>query len=434
MIDKRCVSADNEGRKHFSVSGGICMNKKIVSLFLVLAVMFTSVFCVSFLTFAKEPYRVEAEQKVVSIKDCEIKLQKSFVYTGKRIKPSVTVTYGEETLEESVHYTVKYQNNKQIGNALVTVTAIEESGFSGSKTVRFKIVPKKVTDLKVIKTTQTSVTLSWQKRGKNIRFLVSEYDRETGKYRPIKRLRTNSVKFNNLSPKSTHRYVVTAYKNVSGKNFYSPRSKVKARTLPVRYTESGRRLVDLDGQDWRLVVVNSTREFSRDYTPSVCYIMDSGTRLDERVAPYYIKMYRAAKKDGVTLTPYSGYRSYIHQEWNYNNLTSVYMNQYGLSRETAAKKAAETILPPGTSEHNLGLAMDICNTLNSFEKTKEFAWLMKNAQNYGFILRYPNGKQAVTGVIYEPWHWRFVGIKNAKLIKKSGLCLEEYLDANKIIY
>ena len=411
------------------------MLKRTISLLLVLTAIFSVLPCASFSSFAKETQLAEAEQKSISVKALKINVKKEFTYTGQRIKPRVTVFYKGEQLFEDIDYTVKYQYNKRIGLASVTVTAIEGSGFSGSKTVKFKIVPKRVSDFKVLKTSSTSVTLIWQKRGKDIRFLLCEYDKESKKYLPIKRLKTNTVKLNNLSPKSVHRYFVKAYKNVDGKNYYSPRTKVlKVRTAPAKYSENGRLLVDLEGQDWNLVVVNFTREFSKDHETKVSYVLNSGTRLDERVTPFYIKMYRAAKKDGITLTPYSGYRSYIHQEWNYNNLTNVYMNQYGLSRKAAAKKAAEVILPPGTSEHNLGLAMDICNTLDSFAYSKEYAWLMKNAQNYGFILRYPKDKQNVTGVTYEPWHWRFVGIKNARLIKKSGLCLEEWLDANKIIY
>ena len=411
------------------------MKKRIISLFLVL-VLFAAVFAFApaFSAVENEP-ESETFFETVKIKNCEIKIKQSVAYTGKRIKPKITVRYLGELLFENADYTVEYRNNKAVGKASVTVTGVPESGFSGSKTLKFKIVPKKVTGLKVLKSTSTSLTLGWNERGKNIRFLLFEYDKESEAYLPIKRLKTNSVTLNNFSPNSSHRYFVKAYKNVNGKNFYSERSKaIKAKTLPRQYCESGRILVDLEGQDWRLVVVNFTREFSRDHTTNVSYVLDSGTRLDERVTPYYVRMFRAAKNDGVTLTPYSGYRSYIHQEWNYNNLTGVYMNQYGLSREAAAKKAAEVILPPGTSEHNLGLAMDICNTMTSFENSKEFMWLTENAQNYGFILRYPKGKQSVTGVMYEPWHWRFVGIKNAKAIKKSGLCLEEYLDANSIVY
>ncbi|MGN1418393.1 MAG: D-alanyl-D-alanine carboxypeptidase family protein [Acutalibacteraceae bacterium] len=199
--------------------------------------------------------------------------------------------------------------------------------------------------------------------------------------------------------------------------------------------ETGRKVVDPDTENWNLVVVNSSREYVSGYEPKLKEVVSgSGKYLDYRVAPYYDAMYNAAKKDGIILTPYSAYRSYDRQKNNYENLTAEYMTRYSLSKEEAAKKAATVILPPGTSEHNLGLAMDICNTYDSFANTDEYAWLAEHAQDYGFILRYTAEKQPITGIVPEPWHWRFVGVENAKKIKASGLCLEEYLDSLGIEY
>lgn len=197
---------------------------------------------------------------------------------------------------------------------------------------------------------------------------------------------------------------------------------------------SGRIVVNPNHDPWNLIVVNSGREIPSGYKPKLKEILGCGKYLDYRVAPHYEDMYYAAKKDGITLTPYSAYRSYERQERNYNNLTNQYMSQYKLSRADAAKKAATVILPPGTSEHNLGLAMDICNTYDSFANTKEYAWLQKHAHEYGFILRYTKAKQPITGIVPEPWHWRYVGVEYAKKIKDSGLCLEEYLDSVGIAY
>ena len=199
-------------------------------------------------------------------------------------------------------------------------------------------------------------------------------------------------------------------------------------------SESGRIIVDTDAVEWNLIVVSLTREIPEGYKPEVVEVVNSGHDLDKRVAPYYEKMYYAAKKEGIILTPFSGNRSYERQRINYNNLTETYMTRYGIDRKAAQKKAATVILPPGTSEHNIGLAMDICNTYDSFANSKEYAWLTKNAYKYGFILRYPKGKEDVTGIVYEPWHWRFVGIEYAKRIRDSGLCLEEYLDSVGIAY
>ena len=216
-------------------------------------------------------------------------------------------------------------------------------------------------------------------------------------------------------------------------NITSAQTTMEKKSEPKR-SESGRIIVDVDSVPWNLLVVNMEREIPEGYDPETKEILDTGYELDARVTPYYEKMYQAGKKDGVTLTPFSGHRSYERQRINYNNLTETYMARYGLDRKAAAKKAATVILPPGTSEHNIGLAMDICNTYDSFANTDEYAWLMKNAYKYGFILRYPKEKEDVTGIVYEPWHWRFVGVEYAKKIKDSGLCLEEYLDSVGIKY
>ena len=218
-----------------------------------------------------------------------------------------------------------------------------------------------------------------------------------------------------------------------GKEAYI-RSSTLTDKEPSRAVSADRILVDPDTDLWYLIVVNAEREIPSDYVPQLAEVASSGKYMDARVAPYYNDMYAAAKKDGITLTPYSGYRSYARQERNYNNLTNTYMSQYKLSKEEAAKKAATVILPPGTSEHNLGLAMDICNTYSSFSTQKEYKWLTEHAHEYGFILRYTADKQSVTGIIPEPWHWRFVGVEHAVKIKDSGLCLEEYLEREGIAY
>ncbi len=198
--------------------------------------------------------------------------------------------------------------------------------------------------------------------------------------------------------------------------------------------DTGRIIVDTNRADWNLIVVNAGRELPEGYVPELKEILGCGKYLDYRVAPHYEEMYYAAKQDGITLTPYSAYRSYERQKNNYNHLTETYMHDYNLSEADARKKAATVILPPGTSEHNLGYAMDICGTESSFKDTKEYAWLQQHAHEYGFILRYTAEKQPITGIIPEPWHWRYVGVEYAEKIKNSGLCLEEYLDSIGVAY
>lgn len=185
-------------------------------------------------------------------------------------------------------------------------------------------------------------------------------------------------------------------------------------------------IIKINEENWQLTLVNSYYRIPNDYEPDLVYVCGSSERLDKKVAEHYEKMYEAAKADGVTLTPCSGYRSYELQERNYNNKIAFYESQ-GYSNKDAKVKAATIIMPPGSSEHNLGYAMDIVCVDEWFEDTEEFKWLTENAADYGFIMRYPKDKQDITRVIYEPWHWRYVGVETAKELKSSGLVLEEYL-------
>ena len=185
-------------------------------------------------------------------------------------------------------------------------------------------------------------------------------------------------------------------------------------------------IITIDEAKWHLTLVNSSYRIPDSYEPDLVYVCGSGERLDRKVAEHYEAMYNAAKKDGINLTPCSGYRSYELQERNYNNKVSFFESQ-GYSNKDAKVKAATIIMPPGSSEHNLGYAMDIVCVDEWFEDTAEFKWLTENAADYGFIMRYPKDKQDITKVIYEPWHWRYVGVELAKELKDSGLVLEEYM-------
>lgn len=187
--------------------------------------------------------------------------------------------------------------------------------------------------------------------------------------------------------------------------------------------------ISINENEWYLTLVNDWYKMPADYeVVSANAAPGSDVKLDYRVAEAYTAMYNAAAADGLYLTPYSGLRSYSRQEINYENKTQLYLSQ-GYNETEARALAAMVIKPPGCSEHNLGLAMDIIDTADNFYTTKEYAWLMENATDYGFILRYPKEKQYITRVEYEPWHWRYVGVEHAKAIKASGLCLEEYLQA-----
>lgn len=192
------------------------------------------------------------------------------------------------------------------------------------------------------------------------------------------------------------------------------------------------KLAEINEDKWYLMLVNRDYILPDDYTVKTAKTVidvyggyDRGY-LDYRVAPHFIEMYNAALEDGLKLSPLSGYRSVARQKNNFENLIRDYMNK-GYSKAQATVLASEIILPPSTSEHNAGLAMDILSLEVSFENSDEFAWLQEHAADYGFILRYPKDKQDITKITYEPWHWRYVGVKAAKEMEASGECLEEYL-------
>lgn len=175
------------------------------------------------------------------------------------------------------------------------------------------------------------------------------------------------------------------------------------------------------------LLLNRKYKLPDGYVPKLAEaVKGSGVKLDYRVAPHYQEMYNAAKKDGITLTPVSGYRSYQRQKNNFDNEIKSQMSK-GMNKVDATIKASQIRLLPGTSEHNAGLAMDICSLSTSFENTKEFRWLQAHAHEYGFIMRYPKDKTNVTKITYEPWHYRYVGKDIAKQLKSSGQVLEEYL-------
>lgn len=182
-----------------------------------------------------------------------------------------------------------------------------------------------------------------------------------------------------------------------------------------------------DAEKWNLAIINTKYPLPDSYAPTLSNaISGSNIQLDSRVSEHYAEMYAAAKLSGCVLTPYSGYHSYALQETTYNRKVNFYVNQ-GISAEEANQKASTQVLPAGCSEHNAGLAMDIVSASSDFINTKEYKWLCENAYNYGFILRYPEDKTAITGMNFEPWHWRYVGTQAAKEMKENNQCLEEYL-------
>ena len=184
--------------------------------------------------------------------------------------------------------------------------------------------------------------------------------------------------------------------------------------------------------DPRMVLVNRQNRMPEDYTFTTreCGSATAINKtLQTEAADAFLAMQAAAAEEGVTVWMQSGYRSVEYQEKLYTRKTQYYLDK-GFSRDEALQRAAAVVNPPGCSEHNCGLAAALNSPEHTgldegFENTEAFRWLCAHAEDYGFILRYPKGAEAVTGITYEPWHWRYVGKENAALLNRSGLCLED---------
>ncbi len=183
--------------------------------------------------------------------------------------------------------------------------------------------------------------------------------------------------------------------------------------------------------DWRLVLINKQHPIPEEYDFTLG-TFTAGMRCDERIIEDLLLMMQAAKADGVNLEVCSPYRGDNRQEYLFNRKIKKYMGQ-GMSYMEAYKLASQTVTVPGASEHQVGLALDIWSdtykTLDKgFEDTEAGRWLAEHSCEYGFILRYPEGKEYITSIEYEPWHFRYVGREAAMTMKQENICLEEFWD------
>lgn len=175
---------------------------------------------------------------------------------------------------------------------------------------------------------------------------------------------------------------------------------------------------------WQLILVNSEYKVPGSWE-SEFVTLSCGEMVDKRIYPDLQDMFDTALSEGIDLVVRSGYRSEKEQkEILIKKIGSFRKEGYGNTE--AAEKATDLVSMPGTSEHQLGIAVDI-NAENGTGKNEAYKWLSENSYRFGFIVRYPSGKSHITGISYEPWHFRYVGKDHAKRIYESGKCLEEYL-------
>ena len=188
------------------------------------------------------------------------------------------------------------------------------------------------------------------------------------------------------------------------------------------------------------ILINKENRLSYDYVPENLIATDQNENnfhnfmdptlkpmIDAYVLPYFLEMQKEAKRAGFHILIDSGYRSFDYQQTVWNH----YLNEIGL------EETKKLVAPPGASEHQSGLSFDIAYMIDGElldgikDEQEETKWLFANAHKYGFILRYPKGKESITGYNYEPWHYRFVGVELACELYENDMTLEEYYLNNK---
>lgn len=205
-------------------------------------------------------------------------------------------------------------------------------------------------------------------------------------------------------------------------------SEPEATATPEPTPEPTPALPEFDLTSWELILVNADNRLESDWTPpTVITVSDSQCPIDSRIEEPLMNMAQACKDAGLSIYLSSGYRSYSEQAANFTRVC----NNNGVSDGKDANGYYIT-MPAGGSEHQTGLAVDITDRYyeikdSSIENTETFKWLKENCTDYGFILRFPSDKREITGVMYEPFHFRYVGVEAAKYITENNLCLEEFI-------
>lgn len=183
---------------------------------------------------------------------------------------------------------------------------------------------------------------------------------------------------------------------------------------------------------WNLVLANRWNPLPDGYTPQLAALTGS-YEVDARIVEAASQLLDGCRGAGCDPVVCSAFRSQEYQAELLRGSVERKMAA-GMTESEAAEEALRSLAAPGTSEHQLGLALDIVDEANqnlteAQESTPVSRWMKEHCWDYGFILRYPNEKTDITGIIYEPWHYRFVGLEVARAMHESGQCLEEYLEA-----
>lgn len=243
-----------------------------------------------------------------------------------------------------------------------------------------------------------------------------------------KKKKTIFIRFRKLLPIVI--MVIILFMNKKEKKLEEKVEAFSSATTDVITVEVKKPEIDSKTTDWNLILVNKENKIPENYHVDLQTVEDK-QKVDIRIADALTQMLTDARKEG--LQPYicSSYRTNRTQTTLFNRKVTQYQRS-GYSKQQAEEAASYWVTFPGTSEHEIGLSVDIVSKDYSIldekqENTAVQKWLMENCDKYGFTLRYPTHKKETTKINYEPWHYRYVGIKNAEFMKEKSYCLEEYI-------
>lgn len=190
-----------------------------------------------------------------------------------------------------------------------------------------------------------------------------------------------------------------------------------------------RREVASEAHGWNLILVNEDYYIPKDYAVELV-TLDNGERVAKRIHSPLQEMFEAAEAEGIFMVVADGYRTQEEQQEIMDEKVEEYQERVFV-KPIAEWMAEKWVAIPGTSEHQLGMAVDINADAMRSSGPEVYDWLAEHAHEYGFIQRYPSDKVDITGISYEPWHYRYVGADVAKEIFEAGICLEEYIEKIK---
>ena len=203
----------------------------------------------------------------------------------------------------------------------------------------------------------------------------------------------------------------------------------KNQEAPINSTKLSSAYNKNSRHEWNLILVNHENRIPKSFNIDLT-TLSNGEKIDSRIYKPLQRMFDDARKAGLEPIVGSGYRTAQEQQRILDDKIAAYELE-GNNEETARELALKWVARPGYSEHQLGISVDINSDVRISSEEAVYRWLADNAHKYGFIHRYPENKTHITGVINEPWHYRYVGEKAATDIYKRGICLEEYLNTMK---